>query len=61
MTAQTGVMVPTRGTRFWTGFMQNGFGAQTLKLQILGRNATTGTVSIPLTGWSTSFSVPANG
>lgn len=61
MTAQSGVMVPTRGTRFWTGFMQNGFGAQTLKLQILGRNATTGTVSIPLTGWSTSFSVPANG
>lgn len=60
-TAQSGVMVPTRGTRFWTGFMQNGFGAQTLKLQILGRNATTGTVSIPLTGWSTSFSVPANG
>lgn len=54
-------MVPTRGTRFWTGFMQNGFGAQSLKLHILARNATTGTVTIPLSGWSTSFSVPANG
>ncbi|MBX2972462.1 MAG: gliding motility-associated C-terminal domain-containing protein [Flavobacteriales bacterium] len=59
--AQSPAMVPTRGTRFWTGFMQNGFGAQTLKLQIIGRNATTGTVSMPLTGWSTSFSVAANG
>ncbi|MBL7954080.1 MAG: gliding motility-associated C-terminal domain-containing protein [Flavobacteriales bacterium] len=58
--AQTATMVPTRGTRFWTGFMQNGFGAQTLRLQVLTRNATTGTVSVPLTGWSTSFSVAAN-
>lgn len=59
--AQTATLVPTRGTRFWTGFMQNGFGAQTLKVQIIARNATTGTVSIPLTGWSASFSVAANG
>jgi hypothetical protein len=41
--------------------MQNGFGAQTLKVQVIARNATTGTVSIPLSGWSTTFSVAANG
>ncbi len=59
--AQSALQVPTRGKRFWTGFMQNGFGAQAIKLHILGTNATTGTVSMPLNGWSTSFSVPANG
>lgn len=59
--AQNATMVPTRGTRFWTGFMQNGFGAQTLKIQVIARNATSGTVSIPLTGWSTTFTVAGNG
>lgn len=58
---QNATLVPTCGTRFWTGFMQNGFGAQTLKVQVIARNATTGTVSIPLSGWSTTFSVAANG
>jgi len=60
MHAQTGPVLPTRGTRFWTGFMQNGFGAQSLKVHILSTSATSGTVTIPLTGWSASFSVSAN-
>ena len=59
--AQSGVMLPTRGKRFWTGFMQNGFGAQQLRVHIMGTTATSGTVSIPLTGWSTNFTVAANG
>lgn len=59
--AQSGTALPTRGKRFWTGFMQNGFGAQTLKVHIMGSMASTGTVSIPLSGWSTNFSVAANG
>ncbi|HNR55885.1 MAG TPA: hypothetical protein PKJ19_12010, partial [Flavobacteriales bacterium] len=59
--AQQATQVPTRGKRFWTGFMQNGFGAQGIKLHILGSNATSGTVSMPLTGWTIPFSVPANG
>ena len=52
--------LPTRGKRFWTGYMQNGFGAQGLKVHILSTVPTTGTVSIPGNGWSTSFSVGAN-
>ena len=59
--AQQATQVPTRGKRFWTGFMQNGFGAQGIKLHILGTNATSGTVSMPLTGWSVPFSVSTNG
>ncbi|HRH70641.1 MAG TPA: gliding motility-associated C-terminal domain-containing protein [Flavobacteriales bacterium] len=58
--AQNTTVLPTRGTRFWTGFMQNGFGAQSLKVHILSTSATSGTVTIPLTGWSASFSVAAN-
>ncbi|HRO98259.1 MAG TPA: hypothetical protein PLN54_02370 [Flavobacteriales bacterium] len=60
ITAQVNA-IPTRGKRFWTGFMQNGFGAQSLKVHILPTVATSGTVSVPLTGWSTNFSVGANG
>lgn len=59
--AQSGSVLPTRGKRFWTGFMQNGFGAQTLKVHIMGSMASTGTVSIPQSGWSTNFSVAVNG
>lgn len=58
--AQGPEQLPTRGTRFWTGFMQNGFGAQSLKVHIMPRVATSGTVSIPLTGWSYPFSIGAN-
>ena len=52
--------LPTRGTRFWTGFMQNGFMAGALKVHVMGASGTTGTVSIPLSGWSTGFTVGAN-
>ncbi len=58
--AQGPEQLPTRGKRFWTGFMQNGFGAQSLKVHIMPRAATSGTVSIPLTGWSYPFSIAAN-
>lgn len=51
----------TRGREFWMGFMQNASGTQQLSLKIAASQATTGTVSIPLAGWSTTFSVPANG
>lgn len=50
----------TRGKRFWTGFVQNGFGANNLKVHVLTTVATTGTVSMPGTGWSSSFTTGAN-
>lgn len=53
--------LPTRGVRFWTGFVRNGVGAGSLDLHIAGPPATTGTVSMPLSGWSTGFTVAANG
>jgi gliding motility-associated-like protein len=58
--AQT-MPLATRGTEFWVGFMQNAYGGSTLKLQIAAQTAVTGTVSMPLTGWSVPFSVTANG
>ncbi|HQW05831.1 MAG: gliding motility-associated C-terminal domain-containing protein [Flavobacteriales bacterium] len=58
--AQESTVIATRGKRFWTGFMQNGFGAQSLKVHILSRSATSGTVSLPLNGWTTNFTVSAN-
>jgi gliding motility-associated-like protein len=57
--AQTGPL-PTAGNEFWMGFMQNAYGTQGLRLQIAAQSATTGMVSIPLSGWSTPFSVAAN-
>ncbi|MEX1132167.1 MAG: IgGFc-binding protein, partial [Flavobacteriales bacterium] len=59
--AQVDTYLPTRGKTFWTGFMQNGFGAQSLKVHIMGSTATSGTVSIPGTGWSAPFNVALNG
>lgn len=58
--AQAGTLLPTRGKRFWTTFMQNGFGAQSLRVHIASGTTTSGTVSIPLLGWSQAFSVAAN-
>jgi len=49
----------TAGTEFWAGFMQNAYGSQTLTLTISAQNPATGTVSIPLTGWSTNFNGPS--
>lgn len=58
--AQPAMQLPTRGKRFWTTFMQNGFGAQALRVHVVGTTATSGTVSIPQLGWSQPFSVAAN-
>lgn len=59
--AQVSQQLPTRGKRFWAAYMQNGFGAQNLRVHVAAGASTTGTISIPLMGWSTGFSVPANG
>jgi gliding motility-associated-like protein len=52
------------GKDFWLGFMNNNDSMWTddrqLKLFISSENATTGTVSIPLQGWSTTFSIVPN-
>jgi gliding motility-associated-like protein len=59
--AQNDADIPTRGKRFWAGYMRNGVGAQSLRVHIAGAGtATSGTVSIPLTGWSETFTVGAN-
>lgn len=49
------------GKEFWLGFMQNAYGAQSLRLNIAAPAGASGTVSMPLTGWSTSFNIAANG
>ncbi len=49
------------GKEFWLGFMQNAYGAQSLRLNIAAPSGATGTVSMPLSGWSTPFSIAANG
>ena len=49
------------GKEFWVGFMQNAYGAQSLRLNIAAPVGATGTVSMPLTGWSTPFAIAANG
>ncbi|MCB0793571.1 MAG: gliding motility-associated C-terminal domain-containing protein [Flavobacteriales bacterium] len=59
--AQSGATWNTAGELFWLGFMQNAYGAQELRLSLQATVATNGTVSIPLSGWSQSFSIPANG
>ncbi len=54
----------TKGTDFWLGFMENlGQGADifTYSVHITSDRATSGTLSIPLRGWSQSFAVPAKG
>ncbi len=60
MRAQGTAPLPTKGRQFWLGYMQNAYGAQELRVMIASQNATSGTVSVPRTGWSASFSVPAN-
>lgn len=58
--AQSGPL-DTRGREFWLGFMQNASGTQQLSVKIASAVATSGTVSVPLAGWSTTYTVPANG
>ncbi|MBK8612663.1 MAG: gliding motility-associated C-terminal domain-containing protein [Flavobacteriales bacterium] len=53
--------LPTKGREFWMGYMQNAYGAQELRVQIASQNGTSGTVSTPRTGWSSAFTVAANG
>lgn len=43
------------------GFMKNASGGAQLSLKIASSVATTGSVSVPLTGWTSTFNVPANG
>lgn len=51
----------TVGTDFWLGFMHNtGSSGEELRLFISSQSAATGTVEIPLMGWSTSFTVAPN-
>lgn len=51
----------TTGTEFWLSFMQNFDDPANTILYITSDVSTTGTVSIPGSGWSTNFSVSANG
>ncbi|HEY0979198.1 MAG TPA: T9SS type B sorting domain-containing protein [Flavobacteriales bacterium] len=57
--AQSGDLA-TRGTRFWLGYPQNAGGSPSQRVQISASQATSGTVSMPQTGWSQSFTVGAN-
>jgi gliding motility-associated-like protein len=58
----------TVGKDFWLGFMNNNDGVnedgtndgRELRLMISGEAATTGTVSVPLQGWSTTFAITPN-
>lgn len=51
------------GDRFWFGFMANygGSGARHLRVYVASEQATTGTISMPQLGWSTTFNVPVGG
>ncbi|MFN5417628.1 MAG: gliding motility-associated C-terminal domain-containing protein [Flavobacteriia bacterium] len=50
--------IPTVGTDFWLGFLSNYSGSsESLDLFLSGNEATSGTVSSPLQGWSTTFNI----
>jgi gliding motility-associated-like protein len=50
----------TKGVDFWVGFTRNNLATTTLRLVIASEAGTTGTVTIPQQGWSTTFAVAAN-
>ncbi|MFH1320559.1 MAG: PKD domain-containing protein [Bacteroidota bacterium] len=52
----------TRGTDFWVGFMENYYGTSQGRLDIFISSDinTSGTVSIPLGGWTQAYTVTAN-
>lgn len=53
--------IPTVGTDFWYGYMHNSASSnEELRLFVSSQVATTGTVDIPLQGWSTTFAVAPN-
>jgi gliding motility-associated-like protein len=47
----------TRGTNFWLGFMENFYATGDLYVYITSEVSTTGTISIPLQGWTQNFTV----
>lgn len=50
--------IPSVGTNFWLGFLSNYTSSSSeLNLFISGNEATSGTVSIPLQGWSVTFNI----
>ncbi|MEO8069353.1 MAG: T9SS type B sorting domain-containing protein [Flavobacteriales bacterium] len=53
--------LPTMGREFWLGYMRNAYNAQNLRVTITSNVATSGTVSVPLQGWSAPFTVTAGG
>ena len=50
----------SRGKEFWMGFCKNYGGSGTLTLYISAKKATSGTVSVPMGGFSQAFAVGAN-
>lgn len=59
---QLSAQIPTtQGVEFWLTFMYNNQSTATTNLILSAKNATTGTVSNPNMGWSTNFSIPAQG
>lgn len=57
-------VIPTKGKDFWVGFMENPDGtspaSKRLDIFITSEINTTGTVTVPLQGWSQNFTVTAN-
>ncbi len=51
----------TEGVDFWTTFLYNHSSSSQTTLIISAQRACTGTIQNPNTGWSTTFSVPAQG
>ncbi|MDD4217112.1 MAG: gliding motility-associated C-terminal domain-containing protein [Bacteroidales bacterium] len=51
----------TLGTDFWLSFMQNFDNPANTLIYITSASGTTGTASMPGTGWSQNFTVPVNG
>lgn len=56
-----GQNLSTKGKDFWIAFMQNAHESDvTLHVYVSSETATSGTISIPLGGWSQTFTVAAN-
>lgn len=53
-------VISTSGTEFWLGFMENSAGVNTTLVNVSSEFNITGTLSIPTTGYSQSFSLNAN-
>lgn len=56
-------VIPTKGKEFWLGFMENyevESWQEALNVFITSDQNTTGTITVPLQGWSQNFTVTAN-